>query len=137
MQAIQYAWQLSTEVFELPPERIWVSVYEEDEEAYQLWLEGVGVPAERIKRMDGSSNFWASGATGETAASALKPCKECERADQVHGCVLQPQLLGAIGEAALSGLKPSKECERTDQALDGSSNLWASGAAGKAALSGL
>ncbi|KAF5841375.1 tRNA synthetases class II (A)-domain-containing protein [Dunaliella salina] len=68
-EAIQYAWQLSTEVFELPPERIWVSVYEEDEEAYQLWLEGVGVPAERIKRMDGSSNFWASGATG--------PCGPC------------------------------------------------------------
>jgi hypothetical protein len=63
-QAIQYAWQLSTEVFQLPEERIWVSVFEDDDEAYQLWLNGVGVPAERIKRMDGSSNFWASGATG-------------------------------------------------------------------------
>jgi len=64
-QAIQYAWQLSTEVFQLPAERIWVSVFENDDEAYQLWRDGVGVPEERIKRMDASSNFWASGATGE------------------------------------------------------------------------
>ncbi len=63
-QAIQYAWELSTQVFGLPPERVWVSVYEEDDEAYNLWRDVIGVPPERIKRMGAADNFWASGSTG-------------------------------------------------------------------------
>jgi hypothetical protein len=51
-------------VFQLPPERIWVSVYEEDEEAATIWRDVVGVPPERIKRMGAADNFWASGPTG-------------------------------------------------------------------------
>ncbi|KAJ9522153.1 hypothetical protein QJQ45_005132 [Haematococcus lacustris] len=67
--AVQYAWELSTRVFGLPADRVWVSVYEEDEEAYGLWRDVVGVPAERIKRMGAADNFWASGPTG--------PCGPC------------------------------------------------------------
>jgi len=88
-QAIQYAWQLSTEIFQLPPERIWVSVYEDDDEAYQLWLEGVGVPAERIKRMDASSNFWASGATGAAVCcvhGAAAPVSFLALRENMHSC---------------------------------------------------
>lgn len=51
-------------MFQLPPERIWVSVYEEDEEAASIWRDVVGVPPERIKRMGAADNFWASGPTG-------------------------------------------------------------------------
>ncbi|KAL6762541.1 tRNA synthetases class II (A)-domain-containing protein [Haematococcus lacustris] len=68
-EAVQYAWELSTRVFGLPADRVWVSVYEEDEEAYGLWRDVVGVPAERIKRMGAADNFWASGPTG--------PCGPC------------------------------------------------------------
>jgi hypothetical protein len=54
-------------VYGLPPERVWVSVYEKDDEAYALWRDVVGVPEERIRRMGAEDNFWASGPTGEAA----------------------------------------------------------------------
>ena len=52
-------------MFALPPERVWVSVYDQDDEAYGIWRDVVGVPEERIKRMGAEDNFWASGPTGE------------------------------------------------------------------------
>lgn len=52
------------QVFQLPPERIWVSVYEKDDEAYALWRDEVRVPESRIVRMGAADNFWAAGATG-------------------------------------------------------------------------
>lgn len=58
------AWEITTQVFQVPQERVWVSVYEEDDEAYALWRDIVGVPEARIKRMGAADNFWASGATG-------------------------------------------------------------------------
>ncbi|KIZ03314.1 alanyl-tRNA synthetase [Monoraphidium neglectum] len=66
-EAIQWAWELSTGVFRLPPERVWVSVYEKDDEAFAIWRDVVGVPEERIKRMGEADNFWASGATGQSS----------------------------------------------------------------------
>jgi hypothetical protein len=65
LQAILWAWELSTKVYGLPAERVWVSVYEEDAEAEAIWRDVVGVPPERIKRMGAADNFWASGPTGE------------------------------------------------------------------------
>ena len=66
-QAIQYAWQVATEIFEFEPNRIWPSVFREDDEAFELWTKYV--PAERITRMDEADNFWAMGDTG--------PCGPC------------------------------------------------------------
>jgi alanyl-tRNA synthetase len=68
-QAIAYAWELSTKVFGLPPERVVVSVFEEDDEAFAIWRDQVGVPVARIKRMGADDNFWVSGPTG--------PCGPC------------------------------------------------------------
>lgn len=68
-KAIAYAWELSTEVFGLPPERLVVSVFREDDEAFAIWRDQVGIPAHRIQRMDEADNFWVSGATG--------PCGPC------------------------------------------------------------
>ncbi|KAI5402232.1 alanine--tRNA ligase, chloroplastic/mitochondrial isoform X2 [Lathyrus oleraceus] len=68
-QAIQWAWDLSTVEFGLPPERLWISVYQDDDETFQLWSQQVGVPVERIKRLGEDDNFWTSGATG--------PCGPC------------------------------------------------------------
>ncbi|KAL2936935.1 Alanine--tRNA ligase chloroplastic/mitochondrial [Bienertia sinuspersici] len=67
--AIAWAWELSTEEFGLPADRLWVSVYEDDDEAFSIWHNEVGVPSERIKRMGEEDNFWSSGATG--------PCGPC------------------------------------------------------------
>ncbi|KAK2392970.1 alanine--tRNA ligase [Trifolium repens] len=68
-QAIQWAWDLSTVEFGLPPERLWISVYQDDDESFQLWSQQIGVPVERIKRLGEDDNFWTSGVTG--------PCGPC------------------------------------------------------------
>ena len=52
------------QVYGLAPERIWVSVYQDDEEAYGIWRDSVGVPDSRIQRLGAADNFWESGATG-------------------------------------------------------------------------
>lgn len=66
-EAIHFAWEVSTEVFGFPPEKIWPTVYQEDEEAFELWTHYV--PAEKITRMGKKSNFWQMGDTG--------PCGPC------------------------------------------------------------
>ena len=67
--AIAWAWELLTGVYRLPAERLYVSVYRDDDEAYRLWEEKIGVPAERIVRLGEKDNFWAMGDTG--------PCGPC------------------------------------------------------------
>ena len=68
-QAIQWAWELGTEVFGLDPKNLVVSVFREDDEAEAIWRDRVGVNPKRIIRMDEADNFWASGPTG--------PCGPC------------------------------------------------------------
>lgn len=82
--AIQYAWELLTEVYKLPKEKLWVTVYAEDDEAYEIWNKTVGVPAERIVRIGdnkgaryASDNFWMMGDTG--------PCGPCTEIFYDHG----------------------------------------------------
>ncbi|HYD97432.1 MAG TPA: alanine--tRNA ligase [Noviherbaspirillum sp.] len=82
--AITYAWELLTEVFKLPQEKLWVTVYAEDDEAYEIWNKVVGVPAERIVRIGdnkgaryASDNFWMMGDTG--------PCGPCTEIFYDHG----------------------------------------------------
>ncbi|RVX12378.1 Alanine--tRNA ligase, chloroplastic/mitochondrial [Vitis vinifera] len=68
-EAIKWAWELSTIEYGLPADRLWISVYEDDDEALAIWTKEVGVPVERIKRMGAEDNFWTSGVTG--------PCGPC------------------------------------------------------------
>ncbi|MGB3510261.1 MAG: alanine--tRNA ligase [Microcoleaceae cyanobacterium] len=68
-EAIAFAWELSTKTFGLPPDRLVVSVFREDDEAFAIWRDKIGIPAHRIQRMDEEDNFWASGPTG--------PCGPC------------------------------------------------------------
>ena len=68
-EAIQFAWQFLTEEIGLPPERLWVTVYHDDEEAFGLWRDRIGIPEERILRLGEKDNFWAMGDTG--------PCGPC------------------------------------------------------------
>ncbi|MET4135890.1 alanine--tRNA ligase [Pseudarthrobacter sp. PvP090] len=74
--AIKFAWELLTTGVDdggygLPPERLWVTVYEEDDEAEQLWLKNTGMPAERIQRMGKADNYWSTGQPGPAG-----PCSE-------------------------------------------------------------
>jgi alanyl-tRNA synthetase len=68
-KAIEWAWELSTQVYNLPPERIVVSVFREDDEAFDIWRDNIGIPPHRIQRMGENDNFWESGPTG--------PCGPC------------------------------------------------------------
>ncbi len=83
-EAIGYAWQFLTEVAKLPKEKLLVTVYATDDEAYNIWLTEIGVPAERIVRIGdnkgapyASDNFWAMGDTG--------PCGPCTEIFYDHG----------------------------------------------------
>jgi alanyl-tRNA synthetase len=82
--AIHYAWELLTTVYKLPTERLWVTVYHEDGEAYDIWAKEIGVPAERIIRIGdnkgaryASDNFWQMADTG--------PCGPCSEIFYDHG----------------------------------------------------
>jgi alanyl-tRNA synthetase len=68
-KAIAYAWELLTVNFHLPPERLWVTVYQEDDEAFRIWQEEIGVPLQKIHRLGEKDNFWQMGETG--------PCGPC------------------------------------------------------------
>ena len=82
--AISYAWELLTTVYKLPADKLWVTVYAEDDEAYEIWQKEIGVPVERIIRIGdnkggryASDNFWMMGDTG--------PCGPCTEIFYDHG----------------------------------------------------
>lgn len=83
-EAIGYCWELLTDVFKLPKEKLWVTVYAEDDEAYDIWAKDIGFPEDRISRIGdnkgeryASDNFWAMGDTG--------PCGPCSEVFYDHG----------------------------------------------------
>ncbi|MDE0519851.1 MAG: alanine--tRNA ligase, partial [Candidatus Dadabacteria bacterium] len=67
--AINYGWDLITNVYGLPKEKLWVTVYKDDDEAFEIWNKGIGVAKKRIVRMGEKDNFWSMGDTG--------PCGPC------------------------------------------------------------
>jgi alanyl-tRNA synthetase len=76
-EAIRYAWDFVTGALAIPPERLWVTVYEEDDGAAEIWLKEIGVDPGRFTRMGMKSNFWAMGDTG--------PCGPCSEIFYDHG----------------------------------------------------
>ncbi|MDE0279845.1 MAG: alanine--tRNA ligase [Gammaproteobacteria bacterium] len=75
--AIDYAWELLTRDFGLSPDRLWVTVFEEDDEAEDLWINRIGMPADRVTRIGAKDNFWQMGDTG--------PCGPCSEIFYDHG----------------------------------------------------
>ncbi|MBI1319940.1 MAG: alanine--tRNA ligase [Candidatus Hydrogenedens sp.] len=71
-EAIQWGWEFSTQVLKFPAEKIWVSVYEDDDEAYDMWANEIGVSTSRLVRLGAKDNFW--GPAGDTGACG--PCSE-------------------------------------------------------------
>jgi alanyl-tRNA synthetase len=90
-KAIEYGWDLLTNGYGFPEDKLWVSIYLDDEEAHDIWENRIGVPPEKILRFDEKDNFWAMGDTGPCG-----PCSEvhydrgpehgCGRSDCAVGC---------------------------------------------------
>ena len=75
--AIRFAWSFLTEEIKLPKERLWVSIYKDDDEAFDIWVNEIGFPADRISRCGEKDNFWQMGDTG--------PCGPCSEIFYDHG----------------------------------------------------
>ena len=76
-EAIRFAWEFLTEEIKLPPEKLWVSVFEDDDEAEDIWVNDIGFPKNRISRCGAKDNFWQMGDTG--------PCGPCSEIFYDHG----------------------------------------------------
>ncbi|MCG6976149.1 MAG: alanine--tRNA ligase [Acidiferrobacterales bacterium] len=76
-EAIGFAWEFLTNDLGLPPEKLWVTVYEDDDEAADIWLKEIGVDADRFSRLGEKDNFWSMGDTG--------PCGPCSEIFYDHG----------------------------------------------------
>ena len=81
-KAIEYAWEFLTVNLGLPPERLWVTVFEDDDEAASIWLDEIKIDPSRFSRMGEKDNFWAMGDTG--------PCGPCSEIFYDHG----PEIAG-------------------------------------------
>lgn len=95
-EAITYAWRFLTQELELDPQRLYPTVYRDDDEAFDLWQEIAGVPPSRITRLGDKENFWAMGDTGPCG-----PCSEImyDRGPEACTCGMEP-------------CTPASECER-------------------------
>lgn len=80
-QAIEYAWEFLTDVLKLPADKLWVTVYEKDQEAEQIWLQKIGIDPARFSRIGAADNFWQMGETG--------PCGPCTEIFYDHGAQIQ------------------------------------------------
>lgn len=76
-EAMSFAWEFLTKELGLAPEKLWVTVYQEDDEAADIWLNEIGVSAQRFSRLGEKDNFWAMGDTG--------PCGPCTEIFYDHG----------------------------------------------------
>ena len=87
--AIAMAWELLTEVWKVDADRLWVTVYEDDDEAWQLWRD-LGFPEARLQRLGANDNFWSMGDTG--------PCGPCSEIHYDHGPAVSDDERGPAGE---------------------------------------
>ena len=76
-EAIQYAWQFLTVTLEIPADKLWVTVFEDDDEAANIWIDEMGIHPSRISRIGAKDNFWSMGDTG--------PCGPCSEIFYDHG----------------------------------------------------
>jgi len=81
-EAINFAWEFLTQILKLPPERLWITVYTDDDEAAQIWLNEIKIDPQRFSRCGAKDNFWAMGDTG--------PCGPCSEIFFDHG----PEIAG-------------------------------------------
>lgn len=90
-EAISFAWELLTERYKISPDKLWITVHEDDDESEEIWIKKVGVDPSRVSRLDDEENFWTMGDTG--------PCGPCSEIYYDHGDHLE-------GEPPLPGNEP-------------------------------
>ncbi len=88
-EAIRYAWDFLTDELGIDPDRLWVTVYEKDDEALAIWRDQVGVPEARIQKLGEADNFWSMGPTG--------PCGPCTEIHYDHGPAISGDTRGPAG----------------------------------------
>jgi alanyl-tRNA synthetase len=88
--AIKYAWEFLTDVLALEKDKLWISVYKDDDEAEKIWKEVIGVNPERIVRLGDEDNFWSMGDTG--------PCGPCSEIYYDHGDHIEGTPPGSEGD---------------------------------------
>ena len=89
-EAIEFAWEFLTGELNLPEDKLWISVFREDDEAEKIWKEKIGVNPERIVRLDEEDNFWSMGETG--------PCGPCSEIYYDHGDHIEGTPPGSEGD---------------------------------------
>jgi alanyl-tRNA synthetase len=89
-EACAFAWHFLTVEMELDPSKLWITIFDEDDEAFAIWTEQVGVPAERVQRMGAKDNFWSMGPTG--------PCGPCSEIHWDHGPGISDEEGGPVTE---------------------------------------
>ena len=89
-EAIEFAWEFLTGELNLPEDKLWISVFREDDEAEKIWKEKIGVNPERIVRLDEEDNFWSMGETG--------PCGPCSEIYYDHGDHIEGTPPGSDGD---------------------------------------
>ena len=90
-EAIELAWNFITEELKLDKDRLWVTIFEEDDEAASIWLDQIGIQSDRLVRMGKESNFWSMGDTG--------PCGPCSEIFYDHGSEIPGGPPGSNDEA--------------------------------------
>ena len=88
-EAIEFAWDLLTNKYSLPADKLWVTVFKDDDESEAIWKEEIRIPGERISRLDEEDNFWTMGDTG--------PCGPCSEIYYDHGSQVEgsPPAMGS------------------------------------------
>ena len=88
--AIKYAWEFLTDVLKLEKDKLWISVYKDDDEAEKIWIDVIGVDPSRIVRLGDEDNFWSMGDTG--------PCGPCSEIYYDHGDHIEGTPPGSEGD---------------------------------------
>lgn len=145
-EAIEWNWEFFTRVYKLPPEKLKVSVYEEDDEAFEIWEKVIGLPREKIYRLGKKDNFW--GPAGDTGACGPNseiyydlgqelgcdkpecgPGCDCDRWIEIGNCVFPQydmQLDGTLAPLANRGIDTGIGLERVAMVLEGKKTLFES-----------
>ncbi len=141
-EAITWAWDLVLNGYRLPLEQLWVSIYEEDEEAFKIWNNNIGVPADRIVRLGKADNFWEIGLgpcgpcseiyidLGEEAGCGKDDCAvgcDCDRYLEIWNLVFTQfsrEPSGELVELAQKNIDTGAGLERMAMAMQGVSNFY-------------
>ena len=89
-EAIKFAWEFLTDVLKLDKDKLWITVYKDDDEAEEIWKNIIGIDSERIARLGDEDNFWSMGDTG--------PCGPCSEIFYDHGNHIEGTPPGAVGD---------------------------------------